>query len=822
MSEYSEINKAISVSAAVGKTNRLFTFETGKLANQADGAVVARLGDTMVLVTATASKTVREGADFFPLTVDVEERMYAAGKIPGSFFRREGRATDQAILLCRLMDRPLRPCFPKDFRNEVHIVATVFGADQENPHDALAINAASAALMISDIPFGGPVGAVKIGYSAQGKWMENITYQQSNDCTFEMVVAGRAVGNSKNAGNPESLDNIAIMMVEAGGTENAWNYYMKGAPKVTEEVIGEGLEFAKIWIKEFIDLQNSLVDALEKAGGKAPRFDYPPAVDYSQELLDSVTKVGTGLINDAICITGKTERNEALDQATLQIQQMLESQFPEQTTQIAAAVTELTKQLVRKRIVEQNIRMDGRAPTDIRPLHAEVALIPTAHGSGLFERGETQVLNITTLGMSRMNQMLDTIGGDELKRYMHHYNFPPFSTGEVGFMRGPKRREIGHGLLAERALVPVIPSLDEFPYTMRLVSEVLSSNGSTSMASVCGSTLSLMDAGVPIKSPVAGIAMGLVYDDGRYITLTDILGSEDAFGDMDFKVAGTAEFVTALQLDTKIEGLPSEVLSQALAQANQARLKILDVMRQTIAEPNPEVKEYAPKIEVIQIPLDKVPDIIGPKGKTINALQMETSTEITVDTDGAVPTVSIGGKDAACVKEAHRRIEEILNPPEAKVGATYQGKVVSITKYGAFVNFLPGKDGLLHISKLDSSKRVERVEDVLSLGQDISVHVDEISPDGKVSLSLSQVALPVNPQAVDGTSTDITGDDITGDGVDNEMSGDDAVKRKAVSFEETFQTEIGEELGLAELAETTNPGRRSDSRKRKHRGGNRH
>jgi polyribonucleotide nucleotidyltransferase len=717
--------EAIAVSAPISGTDRTLSFETGKLAGQADGAVLARIGDTLVLVTATASRSVREGADFFPLTVDIEERMYAAGKIPGSFFRREGKASDQAILTCRLIDRPLRPSFPKGFRNEVHVVGTVLSADLINPHDVLAINAASAALMLSGIPFDGPVGAVRIAWSTEGTWIPQATYQEGDESTFELVVAGRALGTGPDA-------DIAIMMVEAGGTEDSWKFYEAGAPKVTEEVLAAGLEAAKTWIRESIELQRELV---AKAGAK-PAIPFDLFVDYTEDVYARVESVGADALAKANTITVKAERNAALEEATESILAALAEEFPEKTREVKAAVKSLTKKLVRRRIVEEGVRIDGRGTTDIRPLSAEVGLLPTVHGSALFQRGETQVLNVTTLGMPRMNQMLDTIGTETFKRYMHHYNFPPFSTGETGFMRGPKRREIGHGLLAERALLPVVPSAEEFPYTLRLVSDVLSSNGSTSMASVCGSSLSMMDAGVPLKAPVAGIAMGLVYDEGRYVTLTDILGAEDAFGDMDFKVAGTEDTVTALQLDTKIDGLPADVLAKALHQAKDARLQILAVMAEAIAAPRVSVNENAPKIISFQIPVDRIGEVIGPKGKVINALQAETGADITVDDDGMFGIITIGAKEGTAVEEARRRIYLIVEPPEAEVGAVYPGKVVNITKFGAFVNILPGRDGLLHISKIGQGKRVDRVEDVLSLGQEVEVRVDDIDPQGKVSLSL--------------------------------------------------------------------------------------
>jgi polyribonucleotide nucleotidyltransferase len=760
--------EAIAVSGPVSGTDKTLSFETGKLALQADGAVVARIGDTVVLLTAVAAKSVREGIDFFPLTVDIEERMYAAGKIPGSFFRREGRASDQAILTCRLIDRPLRPSFPDGFRNEVHIVGTILGADQENPHDVLCINAASAALMLSGIPFDGPIGAVRVGYSQDGEWVPWVTYDEGDESTFELVVAGRALDDG----------DVAIMMVEAGGTEKAWQYYENGAPKVTEEVIAEGLEAAKTWIRESIELQRQLV---AKVGTVEP-VPFEAQVDYGDDVFARVSELGTDTIGKASTIVVKAERNAALDQAAADIQEQLAVEFEGREKEVKAAVRSLTKKLVRKRIVEEGVRIDGRGPADIRPLSAEVGLIPTAHGSGLFQRGETQVLNFTTLGMPRMNQLLDTLNPEDTKRYMHHYNFPPFSTGETGFMRGPKRREIGHGLLAERALLPVVPSEEEFPYTLRLVSEVLSSNGSTSMASVCGSTLSMMDAGVPIKSPVAGIAMGLVYAEGRYTTLTDILGAEDAFGDMDFKVAGTADFVTALQLDTKIDGLPAEVLAQALQQARDARLKILEVMKGAIAEPRSEVQGTAPKIVSFEIPMDKIGEVIGPKGKVINTLQTETGADINVDDDGSTGTVTIGSKDGAAVEEARRRIELILDPPKAEIGVVYTGKVVNITKFGAFVNILPGRDGLVHISKLGRGKRVERVEDVLDLGDEIDVRVDDIDQQGKVSLT------PVGEGGEETASAD-------GDSGGGATAAPAARGGDVVSFEDAWEQEAAKEFG---------------------------
>ena len=726
---------AISVSGPISGTDRTLTFETGKLAQLADGAVLARIGDTVLLATATAARSVREGTDFFPLTVDIEERAYAAGKIPGSFFRREGKSSDQAILTCRLIDRPLRPSFPAGFRNEVHVVGTIFGADQVNPHDVLAINASSAALMLSGIPFDGPIGAVRVAYTVDGTWIPHPTFEEGEAATFELVVAGRALTETDDT-------DIAIMMVEAGGTEKSWSYYEDGAPKVTEEVLAEGLEASKTWIRESILLQRQLVADYVTARGAIVPMAFETQTDYADDVWARVEAVGNDLIAKANTVTAKAERNAALDAAGKEIQAALADELEGRSGEIKAAIRSLTKKLVRQRVISDGQRMDGRGTADIRPLSAEIDLFPTAHGSALFQRGETQVLNVTTLGMPRMNQLLDTITPVDHKRYMHHYNFPPFSTGETGFMRGPKRREIGHGLLAERALLPVVPSAEEFPYTLRLVSDVLASNGSTSMASVCGSSLSMMAAGVPLKAPVAGIAMGLIHEGDAYVTLTDILGSEDAFGDMDFKVAGTSEAVTALQLDTKIAGLPADVLAKALLQAKEARLAILAVMAGAIAEPRDHVANSAPKIVSMEIPIDKIGEVIGPKGKVINTLQQETGADIAVDDDGMIGTVTIGAKDGNAVEEARRRISLILDPPTADVGAVYAGKVVNITKFGAFVNVLPGRDGLLHISKLSSlagGKRINNVEDVLTLGQPIEVRVDDIDPQGKVSLSLASV-----------------------------------------------------------------------------------
>ncbi len=776
--------------------NKKVSFETGKLAGLAGGAVLASQGDTRVLVTATGATSAREGADFFPLTVDIEERMYAAGKIPGSFFRREARAGEAAILTCRLIDRPLRPSFPDGYRNEVHIVGTVMGADQENPYDVLSINAASAALCISPIPFAGPIGAVRIAWTDDGDWLPHPTYEEGEASSFEMVVAGRLLDDG----------DVAVMMVEAGGTENSWQNYQDGASMVDEAVLAGGLDASKQWIREAIELQQELIDAV----GPITKMEVSNASDYSDEIMAAVEAAGSDALAASQQIADKTARGEAESAATRQIVESVLPQFAETDgaeKQIKAAARSLTKQLVRKRIVEDGLRIDGRGVTDIRPLSAEVGVIPTSHGSGLFQRGETQVLNFTTLGTKRMDQMVDGIDPQDRKRYMHHYNFPPFSTGETGFMRGPKRREIGHGALAERALFPVIPSTEEFPYTIRLVSEVLSSNGSTSMGSVCSSSLSLMDAGVPIKAAVAGIAMGLVYAEGKYTTLTDILGAEDAFGDMDFKVAGTADFVTALQLDTKIDGIPADVLSAALNQARDARLEILEVMNAAIEAPRDDVSATAPKILSFEIPVDKIGEVIGPKGKVINTIQAETGAEVSVDDDGMMGVVTIASSSREEVDEAERQVRLILNPPTAEVGATYNGRVVNITKFGAFVNILPGRDGLVHISKLGGNRRIDRVEDVVDLGDEIEVRVEDVDPNGKISL------VP----AGDAPEPSERGDSAAGDGESNRPerserrereprrergSGDDRGGRsrgkdesKTVSFEESFEAELRDEFG---------------------------
>ncbi len=745
------------------------TFEVGKFAPLAGGSITARMGDTVVLVTATGAKAPRDGADFFPLTVDIEERMYAAGKIPGSFFRREARAGEQAILTCRLIDRPLRPAFPDGFRNEVHVVGTVLGADQENPYDVLALNAASLALCASPIPFEGPIGAVRMSWSPDGEWVPFPTYEESDQSAFEMVVAGRLDG-----------DDVAVMMVEAGGTANTWELYENGTPKVDEDTLAGGLEACKVWIREMIELQQECIEKL----GPIEKMEAPLSIDYSDEIYAAVEAAGTERIAETQKIADKTDRQNAEAEVNAALVAELEGQFADTddaVKQIKAAARSVMKKVVRKRIVEEGIRIDGRGAADLRKVTSEVGVIPTSHGSGLFQRGETQVLNITTLGMGRSDMMIDDLSPLEKKRYFHHYNFPPFSTGETGFMRGPKRREIGHGALAERAVAPIVPSFEEWPYTVRTVSEVMASNGSSSMGSVCGSTLSLMDAGVPIKAPVAGIAMGLVHAEGEYVTLTDILGAEDAFGDMDFKVAGTTDFITALQLDTKIAGIPANVLAGALSQAREARLDILDIMLEAIPEPREEVRETAPKIVSFEIPIDKIGEVIGPKGKVINTIQGEPGADISVDDAGMVGSVASSRTGTAKVAEAKRQIELILDPPTAEVGAEYAGRVVNITKFGAFVNILPGRDGLLHISKIGGSKRIDKVEDVLELGQEVQVVVEDVDPNGKISLK------PVGdgPEATGGDAAEASDDTPA------EASGD----RESVSFESAFDSDLADEFG---------------------------
>jgi polyribonucleotide nucleotidyltransferase len=710
---------ATQLSRKIG--NQTMVFETGKLARQADGSVVVTYGETQVLATCTTAAP-REGIDFFPLTIDVEERMYAAGKIPGGFFRREGRPSETAILTARLTDRPLRPSFKDGYRDEVQVVITVLSVDMANPYDIPGMNAASLATSLAGLPFEGPVGAVRLGLIG-GEWVVNPTFQQVDEATFDVVVAGRR----------NEAGGIDILMIEGEAADNTWQLVHAGSGAVTptEQVVAEGLEAAKVAIAEMIDFQQELVSAVG-----VEEKPWTPRPLYSAETFDAIENFARSRLESAI-VDDKAEREAALDALKEEVRAHLLQTWGDETyaaraSEISPGWKELQKRVMRARVIERNTRLDGRTPTDIRPLSAEVGLVPRAHGSSLFQRGDTQVLNVTTLGMLRMTQMIDTLDPEDTKRYIHHYNFPPFSTGEVGRIGSPRRREIGHGALAERALVPVVPSEEEFPYALRLVSDVLSSNGSTSMASVCASTLSLMDAGVPIKAPVAGIAMGMIAEGGRFVTLTDILGAEDALGDMDFKVAGTAEFVTAIQLDMKVTGLPGEVLAQALQQAHEARMKILDVMVGAISAPRSEVNAKAPRILTIQIPVDKIGEVIGPKGKRINEIIAMTGADIDIQDDG---TVFIGSREGSGADEAARMIDEIANPRPVMVGERYTGKVVKITTFGAFVNLVPGRDGLVHISKLGRGKRLNSVEESgLKEGDTLEVEVQDIDAMGKISL----------------------------------------------------------------------------------------
>ena len=703
---------------------RTIRFETGRLAKQAAGAVVAYLDDeTMLLSATTASKTPKDHFDFFPLTIDVEERMYAAGRIPGSFFRREGRPSTDAILTCRLIDRPLRPTFIAGLRNEIQVVVTILSLDPNDLYDVLAINAASASTQISGIPFSGPVGGVRVAL-IDGQWVAFPTVEQLENAVFDMVVAGR-----------KTDDDVAIMMVEAEATDKVVELVAGGAGAPTEAVVAEGLEAAKPFIAVLCDAQAELAGAAGKETA-----DYPVFPEYGDDVYYSVASVATDALSEALTIAGKEERNDRTDEIKVEVLGRLAEQYAGREKEIGAAFRSLTKKLVRQRILTDHFRIDGRGVTDIRALSAEVAVIPRAHGSALFERGETQIMGVTTLDMVKMAQQIDSLGPETSKRYMHHYNFPPYSTGETGRVGSPKRREIGHGALAERALMPVLPSVEEFPYAIRQVSEALSSNGSTSMGSVCASTLSLLNAGVPLKAPVAGIAMGLVSDDvevdgkteRRFVTLTDILGAEDAFGDMDFKCAGTKDFVTALQLDTKLDGIPSQVLAGALAQAKDARITILEVMAEAIDAPD-EMSPYAPRITTIKVPIDKIGEVIGPKGKMINSITEQTGASISIEDDG---TVFVGASNGEAAQAAIDKINAIANPQLPKIGERFLGTVVKTTDFGAFVSLLPGRDGLVHISKLGRGKRINKVEDVVKVGDKLRVEIADIDNRGKISLVL--------------------------------------------------------------------------------------
>ncbi|MEJ5915884.1 polyribonucleotide nucleotidyltransferase [Pseudokineococcus sp. 1T1Z-3] len=704
---------------------RTVRFETGRLAKQAAGSVAAYLdGESMLLSATTAGKNPKDHFDFFPLTVDVEERMYAAGRIPGSFFRREGRPGTDAILTCRLIDRPLRPSFVSGLRNEVQVVITVLALHPDDAYDVLAINAASLSTQLSGLPFSGPVGGVRVAL-VDGEWVAFPKHSQMERAVFDMVVAGRVVGSGDDA-------DVAIMMVEAEATEDSWTLVGEGAQKPTEEVVAAGLEAAKPVIAQLCAAQQQVADAAGKETKEYPRF-----LDYSDDTYAAVEKAGSERLAQALTIAGKQEREAAVDEVKDAVRSELADAFEGREKEVGAAFRSLTKALVRQRVLTDGVRIDGRGLADIRTLGAEVEVLPRVHGSALFERGETQILGVTTLNMLRMEQQIDQLGPVTRKRYMHNYNFPPFSTGETGRVGSPKRREIGHGALAERALVPVLPSREEFPYAIRQVSEALGSNGSTSMGSVCASTLSLLNAGVPLRAPVAGIAMGLISDtvDGetRYAALTDILGAEDAFGDMDFKVAGTREFVTAIQLDTKLDGIPASVLAGALTQARDARLHILDVMAEAIDAPD-EMSPHAPRVLTVTVPVDKIGEVIGPKGKMINQIQDETGADISIEDDG---TVYIGATDGPSAEAARAMVNAIANPQMPEVGERFVGTVVKTTTFGAFISLTPGKDGLLHISqirKMVGGKRIDSVEDVLGVGQKVQVQIAEIDPRGKLSL----------------------------------------------------------------------------------------
>ncbi|MDK4329482.1 polyribonucleotide nucleotidyltransferase [Corynebacterium accolens] len=727
------ITEAIAVLDNGDFGTRTVRFETGQLARQADGSVTTYLDDdTMLLATTTASNQPRENFDFFPLTVDVEERMYAAGKIPGSFFRREGRPSTEAILACRLIDRPLRPTFVKGLRNEVQVVITVLSQDPEEYYDVVAINGASAATQLSGLPVSGAVGGVRMALIAddkhpEGQWVAFPNHEQHERALFEMVVAGRIVSKGRK-------EDVAIMMVEAGAGTNVAERIADGAPAPQEAAVAEGLEAAKPFIKTLCEAQNGLAERTAKETQEFPLF---PA--YEDDVFAAVEKAASKKLESLLTIPGKQERDEATNAHMEQVEQDLLPQFADleeavASKQIRAAYNEVMKKIVRRKILTDGFRIDGRGLTDIRDLSVEVDLVPRAHGSSLFERGETQILGVTTLDMLKMEQQIDSLTPIESKRYMHHYNFPPFSTGETGRVGSPKRREIGHGALAERALLPVIPSREDFPYAIRQVSEALGSNGSTSMGSVCASTLSLYNAGVPLKAPVAGIAMGLVSGEvkgkEKFVALTDILGAEDAFGDMDFKVAGTSEFITALQLDTKLDGIPSKVLAQALEQARDARATILETMAEVIDSPD-EMSGLAPKITSVKIPVNKIGELIGPKGKTINQITEDTGADVSIEDDGTVYISAVTGEAADAAIE---KVNSIANPQLPKVGERFLGTVVKTVPFGAFVSLTPGRDGLIHISNLGGDERIEKVEDVVNVGDKVQVEIADIDNRGKISL----------------------------------------------------------------------------------------
>lgn len=708
---------------------RVVRFETGLLAQQAAGSALAYLDDqTTVLSATTVGKTPKDQFDFFPLTVDVEERQYAAGRIPGNFFRREGRPGTEAILAARQIDRPLRPSFVKGLRNEVQVVATVLTVHPDDAYDVLAINAASMSTQIAGLPFSGPIGGTRIAL-VDGQWVAFPRWSEMEQSTFNMVVAGRMITNE--AGE----EDVAIMMVEAGGGEHAWNLIEAGGTAPTEDVVADGLEAAKPFIKELCRAQSEVAAQCSKETQEFPLFK-----DYEDEHFAAVEAKVRADLDAAVQIAEKLDRQNRVDEIKEAMQEALAEEFPEQEKELSAAFRSLEKQLIRTRTLNEGIRMDGRTPNQIRSLYARAGVLPRLHGSAIFRRGETQVLGVTTLNMLRMEQQTDNLTPHTRKRYMHQYNFPPYCTGETGRVGSPKRREIGHGHLAEMALEPVLPSREEFPYAIRQVSEVMGSNGSSSMGSACASTISLLNAGVPLKAPVAGIAMGLMSEpqaDGttKYMTLTDILGAEDGFGDMDFKVTGTREFITALQLDTKLDGIPSDVLRGALAQAKEARLAILNIIDQAIPEPD-EMSPYAPRIITVQVPVDKIGEVIGPKGKMINQIQEDTGAELTIEDDG---TVYIAAAESEAAEAARAAVNAIANPQVPEVGERFVGTVVKTTTFGAFVSLTPGTDGLLHISqirRLVGGRRIDNVEDVLNVGEQVQVEIEDIDDRGKLSLTV--------------------------------------------------------------------------------------
>ncbi len=705
---------------------RVIRFETGRLAQQAQGAAAVYIDEeTMLFSATTASKQPKDQFDFFPLTIDVEERMYAAGRIPGSFFRREGRPSTEAILACRLIDRPLRPSFIDGLRNEIQVVVTVMSIEPDELYDVVAINAASMSTQLAGLPFSGPIGGVRVAL-IDGQWVAFPKHSQLERAVFNMVVAGRVIVEN-------GVEDVAIMMVEAEASENTIDLVAAGAKAPSEDVVSEGLEASKPFIMALVKAQADLAAVAAK-----PTAEYPVFLPYTDEVRAAVEAAAGAELAKVYQIADKVTRQDADDALKASVKEQLAAKLDEaQMAQFSAAYKSVTKKIMRTRVLKEGIRIDGRGLKDIRALDAEVAVIPRVHGSAIFQRGETQILGITTLNMLKMEQQIDSLNPVKTKRYMHNYNFPPYSTGETGRVGTPKRREIGHGALAERALVPVLPKREDFPYAIRQVSEALSSNGSTSMGSVCASTLALLNAGVPLRAPVAGIAMGLISDtiDGKvqYAALTDILGAEDALGDMDFKVAGTREFVTAIQLDTKLDGIPASVLAGALIQARDARLHILDVMSQAISEPD-EMAPTAPRVIAVKIPLDKIGEVIGPKGKMINQIQDETGADISIEDDG---TVYIGATDGPSAEAARAAVNAIANPHVPEIGERFLGTVVKLATFGAFISLVPGKDGLLHISelrKISGGKRVENVEDVLEVGQKLQVEITKIDDRGKLSL----------------------------------------------------------------------------------------